>query len=243
MDEKELIINFNEYISHGKPEQKEKAGYWQVAIGLQDVVGLRVSEYLQEIACRHLEDHITIDEVRNLVNKHYFSSSVYDKNAADKKEADLVASNIVKLLSSSTFDLSTDGYVSLHRFMFEGVRKHAGQYRTHDVGNKEWVLEGDYVDYVNKYDILPVLYNHLKQEKAYSYQGKSADEIVSHLTSFVSRLWQIHVFGGGNTRAIAVFTILYLHSLGLEIDNSQFEKNSRYFRNALVRANYRNDAK
>ena len=243
MDEKKLIINFNEYISHGEPAQKEKAGYWQIAIGLQEVVGLRVSDFLQETACQHIEDRIKIDEVRNLVNQHYISSSVYNTKETSQKEADLVASNIVKLLSSSTFELSAYGYASLHRSMYEGVKKHAGEYRTHNNKNKEWVLEGDVIDYVNIYDLSQILENHLKQEKAYSYQGKSQDEIISHLTGFVSRLWQINAFGGGNTHTTAVFTILYLRSLGLEIDNSQFEKNSLYFRNALVRANYQNKAK
>lgn len=46
MDEKELYINFDEYIRQGEPDQKEKAGYWQAAIGLQAVDGLKVSGYL-----------------------------------------------------------------------------------------------------------------------------------------------------------------------------------------------------
>ena len=53
-------------------------------------------------------------------------------------------------------------------------------------------------------------------------------------------LWQIHPFGEGNTRTTAVFTILYLRSLGFDVDNDLFENNSWYFRNALVRANYNN---
>ena len=44
----------------------------------------------------------------------------------------------------------------------------------------------------------------------------------------------------GNTRTTAVFTIKYLNSLGFEVNNEPFEKNSWYFRNALVRANYTN---
>ncbi len=68
MDEKELYINFDEYIRQGEPTQREKAGYWQTAIGLQAVDGLKVSGYLQETARRHIEGNITIDEARNLVN-------------------------------------------------------------------------------------------------------------------------------------------------------------------------------
>lgn len=60
MDEKELYINFDEYIRQGEPDQKEKAGYWQAAIGLQAVDGLKVSGYLQDTARRHIEGDINI---------------------------------------------------------------------------------------------------------------------------------------------------------------------------------------
>lgn len=83
----------------------------------------------------------------------------------------------------------------------------------------------------------------LEQERAYSYKGKSQDEMIGHLTRFVSGLWQIHAFGEGNTRTTAVFTIQYLRSLGFDVNNDPFARHSWYFRNALVRANYRNVAK
>ena len=47
----------------------------------------------------------------------------------------------------------------------------------------------------------------------------------------------------GNTRTTAVFTILYLRSIGFTVDNSLFARHSWYFRNALVRANYKNAIK
>lgn len=83
----------------------------------------------------------------------------------------------------------------------------------------------------------------LEQERAYSYKGKSHDEMIDHLARFVSGLWQIHAFGEGNTRTTAVFTIQYLRSLGFKVNNDQFACHSWYFRNALVRANYHNVAK
>lgn len=62
------------------------------------------------------------------------------------------------------------------------------------------------------------------------------------LAVFVSRLWQIHIFGEGNTRTTAVFFIKYLRTLGFEVENTIFAENAWYFRNSLVRANY-NDIK
>lgn len=66
------------------------------------------------------------------------------------------------------------------------------------------------------------------------------DETTHHLAVFISRLWQIHVFGEGNTRTTAVFFIKYLRILGFKAENDLFAENSWYFRNALVRANYNN---
>lgn len=66
------------------------------------------------------------------------------------------------------------------------------------------------------------------------------DEIIHHLAVFISRLWQIHIFGEGNTRTTAVFFIKYLRTLGFSVTNDIFAENAWYFRNALVRANYTN---
>lgn len=78
------------------------------------------------------------------------------------------------------------------------------------------------------------------QERNYSYEGKSIDEAISHLTRFCANLWQIHAFGEGNTRSTAVFMIKYLKTLGFKVTNDLFATHSWYFRNALVRANYSN---
>lgn len=78
------------------------------------------------------------------------------------------------------------------------------------------------------------------QEKDFSYRGLSMDEIIHHLAVFVSRLWQIHIFGEGSTRTTAVFFIKYLRTLGFSATNDILAENAWYFRNALVRANYTN---
>ena len=239
----EGYMDFDEYIRQGEPSQREKAGYWQAAIGLQAVDGLKVSSYLQNTACRHIEGDITIDEACELVNQYYITKTAHDANDEDKEEADRVSANIVKVLSSPTFDFSTGGYQSVHRRVFKGVMKHAGEFRKYDITKKEWVLEGDTVLYLNWEDLRRAIDYDLEQERAYSYKGKSQDEMISHLTKFVSGLWQIHAFGEGNTRTTAVFTIQYLRSLGFDVNNDLFAKHSWYFRNALVRANYHNIAK
>ena len=126
-------FDFDQYIRQGEPAQRERAEAWRVAIGLQAVDGLKTSEYLQETARKNIEGTITIDEARELVKQYYISKTTHDKDDADKEEADKVSANITKILSSKTFDFSTNGFISLHRRIFEGVFKHAGELRQYDI--------------------------------------------------------------------------------------------------------------
>ena len=236
---KELYLDFDEYIRQGEPSQKEKASIWQTAIGLQAVDGLKVSDYLKETAQKHIEGEIGIDEVRELIRTYYQSKTRREPDDDEKQEADKVSSNITKILSSDTLDFSANGYIALHRRIFEGVFKHAGELRQYDITKKEWVLEGDTVHYLNWEDLRRALDYDIAEERNFSYKGLSQDQLISHLTRFVSGLWQIHAFGEGNTRTTAVFTILYLRHIGFKVTNDMFAQHSWYFRNALVRANYK----
>ena len=243
MDEKELYINFDEYIRQGEPSQREAAYAWSTAIGLQAVDGLKTSDYLNDLARRNIEGEITIDEVDKLLDSYYQSKTTREADDDDKEEADRASKNIKRILSTVTLDFTTNGLISIHRRIFDGVFKHAGELRKYDITKKEWVLEGDTVRYLNWEDLRRALDYDIQLERAFVYKGKSKDEVISHLTRFVAGLWQIHAFGEGNTRTTAVFTILYLRSLGFNVENDLFARHSWYFRNALVRANYKSVVK
>lgn len=232
--------SFDEYLRQGEPSQKESAENWKTAIGLQAVDGLQPSAYLIDVAKRNIEGEITLDETRKLIDSYYQSKTVRTPKDEDEEEADKVSANITKILASKTFAFNTNGYVSLHRRIFEGVFKHAGEIRQYDISKKEWVLEGDSVNYLNWEDLRRALDWDIEQEKNFSYKGLTDDEKIEHIAKFISGIWQIHAFREGNTRTTAIFTIQYLRSLGYEVNNEMFAKHSWYFRNALVRANYRN---
>ena len=118
--------------------------------------------------------------------------------------------------------------------------KHAGRFRDYDISKKEWVLRGDSVLYGRWQDLQMAVEYDLEQERLFDYTGLNKDQMVEHLAKFISGLWQIHPFSEGNTRTTAIFTIKYLRSQGFSVNNDLFERHSWYFRNALVRANYRN---
>ncbi|MBR5354183.1 MAG: Fic family protein [Bacteroidales bacterium] len=240
---KDGYLDFDEYIRQGEPAQRERAEAWSVAIGLQAVDGLKTSEYLQDTARRNIEGEITIDEARELVKQYYIKKTTHDDDDADKEEADRVSSNISKLLQTDAFTYSVAGLATIHRAIFEGVFKHAGHFREYDISKKEWVLRGDSVLYGRWQDLRMTLEYDLDRERQFSYADLDKDSMVEHISRFVSGIWQIHPFEEGNTRTTALFTIKYLRMLGFSVNNDLFANHSWYFRNALVRANYRNVAK
>lgn len=240
---KQQYIDFEAYERVAEPHKRERVSVWRTAIGLQDVDGLKVSDYLKETAVKHIEGDITIDEVREQLKAYYVNKAAHDKDDVEKQEADRVAGNIAKLLSEKSFSFTALEFLNIHRHLFEGVFKHAGEIRPYDISKKEWVLQGDTVVYGRAADIMMALRYDIQQEKDFNYNGLSTDGIIAHIVDFVTLLWQNHPFREGNTRTTAVFVIKYLRSIGFEVDNDLFANNSWYFRNALVRANYRNPSK
>lgn len=232
--------NFDEYLKEKEPEKREKGYAWQTAIGLQEVDGLKPSDYLIKTAQKHIEGDITIDEVQSLIKSYYDSKDVRNEKDLETEEADKVSTNITRLLNERSFSFSLTGITSIHRRIFDGVFPFAGQIREYNITKKEWVLRGDTVLYVSASDIARTIEYDLEKERAFDYRTISRDLFISHISQFVSGLWQIHPFAEGNTRTTAVFTILYLRSLGFDVENDLFAKHSWYFRNALVRANYQN---
>ena len=238
MDEKDNLTRdpFEEYSREADPTIRQRSYAWQTAIGLQAVDRLETSDYLKEVAKRSIEGEITFDEAQSLIESYYRTDR--KKEDAGTEEADTVSSRIPKIISETGFTFSVAQYLSIHKRLFDGIYKHAGKIRDYNITKKEWVLDGDTVTYGGAADLRATLEYDISQEKSFDYSGLSMEEVIRHLARFISRLWQIHVFGEGNTRTTAVFFIKYLQSLGFNATNDIFAKNAWYFRNAMVRANY-----
>lgn len=240
-EDRQYIQGLDEYIRQGEPQEQERGRAWQTAIGLQEVDGLKTSPYLLETARRHIEGDITISEAKQLIDSYYKSLTGRKEIEEERtEEADKVSARITELLQEQTFNFSPAQLTSIHRRLFEGIYKFAGLIRDYNITKREWVLRGETVFYASADTISETLKYDMEQERNYSYEGKSIDEAISHLTRFCANLWQIHAFGEGNTRSMAVFMIKYLQTLGFKTTNDLFATNSWYFRNALVRANYSN---
>ena len=93
---------FDDYIKGGSPSQQKKSQACKTAIGLQDVDGLKTSEYLIENARKNIEGDITINEVRSLIDDYYQSKALRNDSAARTEEADKVSVRITSKGVNST---------------------------------------------------------------------------------------------------------------------------------------------
>ena len=66
-----MNLDFDKYYEAPEPGRRERAYGWATAIGLQDVDGLKPSQYLISLAKENIEGRITIDEVIKRIDEHY----------------------------------------------------------------------------------------------------------------------------------------------------------------------------
>ena len=68
---------FEEYKNHPDKDVRERVNNWSAAIGLQNVDGLSVSEFLIQLAQQQIEGKITMDEDTQRLNEHYEHRKLY----------------------------------------------------------------------------------------------------------------------------------------------------------------------
>ena len=239
MEKGKWNLELSEYIKSSEDNTVEKAKNWEIAIGLQDVDGLKPSKYLIETAKEHIEGNIDLKEAEKRINQYY---KVLDNRTLEEasEEADKVSVRITELLSEKSFTFNPTELINIHKRLFSGIFKDAGKIRDYNFIKNEWVLNGDTVTYASFETIEAALKYDFDEEKECSYKDKTIDEAIKNLCRFTSNIWQIHPFCEGNTRSVAVFIIKYLKTFGFDINDDAFAKHSWYFRNSLVRANYKN---
>ena len=224
-------------------DANKKREYWDTSFGLQAVDGLKPSEYMQSLADDHVAGRKSYYEVNEELN-HYYSENSSERIKNSDFEADEVSKAIYAILSDEAFRFDVPTFKSYHRRLFQGLHNddlfHPGEFRTVNITKKEYILNGDTVQYQDYSMLEETMQYDFSEEEKQNYIDMTDDEKVSRLSEFTSHIWQVHPFREGNTRTVAVFIEKYLKSLGYKVDNEQFKLHSSYFRGALVRANYSN---
>ena len=229
----------NYYIANEKYDREYIKSTWDMATGLQAVDSLTPSDYLKGLAVKNIDGELSNDEIEELLYANYKDEDSGEVRSRIK-EADMVSNRIVKLLKSESFSFSVVTLKYINKKLFEDIYDSAGEFRNHNISKREAVLSSESVTY-GEFRLLDELLKYdFEEERDKDYGIMDKDKIIKNITKFTSSVWQAHPFEEGNTRAIAVFIERYLNSKGFEVDNTLFEKHSKYFRNALVRSNYAN---
>lgn len=216
---------------------EQKKTNWNIAIGLQKVDDLTPSKYLKQLAQDNCDGKISNKQVENMLYEHYQNDKIEDIESRTR-ECDIVSNRIVELLDMDGLSFSPAALKSIHKYLFHDIYEAAGQFRVDNIRKKEDILNGATVNYANYFSIEETLAYDFEIEGSKTYNLDDMDEVVKRITKFTSSIWQVHPFYEGNTRTMAVFIERYLNSIGFNINNTLFENNAKYFRNALVRSNY-----
>ena len=228
-------------------DEATRRHYWACAIGLQAVDGLHVSDYLRQAVDVYVRGERSLDQTGELIRAYHTPGPpTYDEGAADALEADLVSQRIVEVLARGSFSLVPDMPRIVHQQIFRDLPRDVyrpGDYKLEPLVKQEEILNGDSVLYADPTLVEQSLrYLFDKEREAGDYGLSLVGPELERFTRFMSLVWQVHPFQEGNTRTVAVLSALYLRQMGFDVGNEPFEHHARYFRDALVRANYRNAA-
>ena len=236
-------------ISYNKVEDEKnkeiKQLYWNIAFGLQEVDELKPSKYMVKLSEEHIKGLKTYLQVQEEITSYYKKNK--DNHGDDnEEEADEVATAIYEILNNKSFRFDYLTLKNYHQRLFCNLNKEKykpGAFRLYNITKNEPILDNDTVNY-QSYDMIEeTLKYDFQEEKEQNYVDYNEKQLIDRICEFTSRIWQIHPFCEGNTRTTAIFIQKYLISIGFKVNNELFKNNSKYFRNALVRANYTNYSK
>lgn len=216
--------------------------YWDIAFGLQEVDGLRPSKYMVELSKEHINGQKSYYEVQEEITS-YYKKNQDNHDDDDEEEADEVSTAIYEILNNKSFRFDYLTLKKYHQRLFCNLNKekyNPGEFRSYNMTKAEDILNNETINY-QSYDMIEeTLKYDFQEEREQNYIDFNKEQLIDRISEFTSRIWQIHPFQEGNTRTTAVFIQKYLISMGFKVNNKLFKDNSKYFRNALVRANYTN---
>lgn len=166
-----------------------------------------------------------------------------DTNVNNTINSQAISLRVSQLFASKTFSLSPVTLLSIHKYLFNGTIEGAGTLRKNNLMQNDYIFSDGKMIFSDYTIISELLYYEISEEKNFEYDNISRDAKISHISTFISSLWQIHPFTYGNTITISIFSIKYLQFLGYDISPNVFFKNLSTFRQALISANYSNESK
>ena len=146
-----------------------------------------------------------------------------------------------QMLADNEFELSIKYLTTIHETLFKGILYNSGHFRHFNISREEEILNLNSVDYPDYHTVATYLRFFFRDQSKIDYRSMNQEELIKNISKFISELWVIHPFSDGNTRTTGLFTEMFLKQLGYNVNHDVFKENTKYFRDALVRANYKNE--
>jgi len=156
-----------------------------------------------------------------------------DKEKLRQAEGDVTRHTIATVYTHRFSKFNAETLCEIHRIIFDPLYDWAGKFRTIPVIKREEVLGGDTVHYTHPSNIKAELDTVMREIPKLKKNDPKPD-LLFKLVRITAKIWQIHPFRDGNTRAVMSFIVLLAAHLRIDIDYSMFERHAAYVRNALV---------
>lgn len=167
-----------------------------------------------------------------LINKF----NIKDSKKLDKVEYTYVSLNITYIIDNPIKINSVFDICIIHKILFKDIYEWAGTFRNLNIYKEEPILTGLSVKYSEYKNINRDLNSLDKRFKSTKWNELSHEDTIDEVILIISKLWKIHCFREGNTRAVTTFLYLLMKQINLKVNVLFISNHAKFLKNALVMA-------
>ena len=148
---------------------------------------------------------------------------IKDEAELAREETERLRSKIITTETVSSKKLDIELLKAIHRFLFDDLYTWAGKFRTVHIEKVErFFIPAKSLEYPEPEYIYEPLKKELYHLNSVRWADLSQDEIAKELANRFTRIWKIHPFRDGNTRAILGFLKIFAIEHNFPMDMSVF---------------------
>lgn len=179
-----------------------------------------------------MADPYLYDDVPVLKN----TLAIKDEKTLDLIEAEQSRANMMLLYEQGFHDFTPEGLQAIHRFLFGDIYDWAGKFRIINIEKREKLLAGRSVWYSNDEAIADDLEKVFLDIQSQEWSALSKEAFIAAISRLFARLWQVHPFREGNTRAVVMMLTFFVEDQGYFMDQELLAECAGYVRDSFVMA-------
>lgn len=161
---------------------------------------------------------------------------ITDEQELDLAEAELSRANMMLLYEKGFNDFSSGGFCFIHKYLFGDVYEWAGQYRKINIRKREALLAGQSVWYSNAEAIGYDIDSTFEDINKIKWNELTREDFAINIARLFPKLWQVHPFREGNTRATVMLMTFFVEHYGYYFDQNLMAESAGYVRDSFVLA-------